>query len=161
MARKERDANTVSIKYDFTPEGVVATKWKGEEFKSGEVLDTDTFLLRELPLEFVQRLTAYGLGKWLQDRTSESKGADAKLADMRGYFEKACAGEWRKAATASVRGIDPLLAAALAEVYDAPLAAVLKRLSGMTPDERKAINTGDVAVRYAELRAEAETEVGF
>lgn len=159
--RTKRNEGTESLTYQYDGEGVTVIHFRGMTPEDGEVLARETFLAGELPDAMLNRIQTYGLGKWLQDRTSQVTGAAAKLAAMLDYFKVLQSGQWRET-KASTAKADPLLAAALAEVFGKPLAAVLKRLAEMTPDERKAIAEQD-AVRavLVRMRGEAAQDAGF
>lgn len=154
----------MKLHYEFGQDAVTVTMWEGDKYAEGEIHDTVDFPYSAIHAENRDRIFGYGFAKWLQDRTSQVKGAAEKLAEMQSYAAILREpGAWAKARKGGGgAGGNALLAAALAEVFKAPLAAVLKRLSQMTADERKAIAAReDVAAALAKLREEADADLGF
>jgi hypothetical protein len=171
MARK-KEAHEEKLNYTPGVDEVTIELFTGEGYNAEDkkVLEVHVFKLNDLPAtlesgEGPKSIAAYGLQSLLQDRTSEVKeSARAKLEAMREYFEIFKTGKWReyKEGVGRKASINPLFAQALSNIKKAPLAAVMKRLTEMTKDERDALRALEpVQQEIARLEAEANVDVGF
>lgn len=157
---------TKRLTYALTATSVIASlvEKSGDEIK---VLESVEFDASQVPAilndgENAQKsLVAYGLSKFLQDRTSASAVED-KLADMAETFELLKGGEWRQrkeGAGVKKAAIDPIFAQAIAELKGCTVAAATIALQAQEPEARKALRQVEaVKAKIAEIRSKAEGE---
>lgn len=118
------------IHYSIDGDVVRIETYEGEKYsEKTSSIQVVEFALEDCPTELkdgegTKSFAAYGLLKWLQDRTSQVKGAVEKLAAMETEFaEKATQGLWKKpsegraaGSRSSRRKISATLAQAVAEL---------------------------------------------
>lgn len=130
----------MKLHYSTTAKSVIVTLYQGEKFsdENKEILQTKEFAVDEIPAVLKNgdedvSLGAYGLAKLLQDRTSQEKGAEAKLDSMVKYFEEFFTqGLWKKPAAerSTSSGSRRKIGASLAEA--------VARLQGITAIQAEA-----------------------
>lgn len=158
------------LHYEIHANGVRVHHYTGEKWsdENKTVHGVTEFNVSDLPEVFKSNegdktLAAYGLTKLLQDRTSQVKeSAEAKLKAMGEYFGVFRSGTWREYKEASGEGkgrkpsIDPIFAQAIANLKNAPLAAVIGALQKKSKEERKAMAALEpVKAEMARLRTES------
>lgn len=154
------------IVYTLGASSVVATLVEKLDDATTE-LESITFEVSDVPAELsdgenpTKSLVAYGLSKFLQDRTS-SVDAEGKLEAMGEVFELLKCGEWRQrreGAGVKKAAIDPIFAQAIAEIKGCSVAAATMALQAQDAESRKALRQVEaVKAKIDEIRVAATSE---
>lgn len=132
------------------------------ERESGDVVESETFNVNELPDSIKRLSTLYGVSKLLQDRSSETDSGPAKLDAMRGVFAMFKAGQYERERKAGA----PVVSAeveALAQLKGCTVAQAQAALRKFTKEQReKILSNPTIIAKAKEIRsAREEVEVDF
>ena len=156
-------------KLNYIIAGAVVTVQLTEEIKdeNGEVVsvnvldsqDFDAEPVAFTPLESNQEprtLAAYGLSKFLQDRTSQynKEGAEKKFAAMGDVIKLIESGKWKEYKEGTSAAGGKFLAQAIANLKGLEIDVVREKLAAMDDEQRKDIGANPaVKAEVARLRA--------
>lgn len=160
------------IHYSIDGTQVIVEVYEGERYsEKTETVECVSFDLADCPEELrdgdkVKTFASYGLLKWLQDRTSQVKGAADKLAAMQEEFtSKATAGLWktpseRKASTGgSRRKISALLAEAVGALIGKTALEAEAHLKALTKEQFDGLVANEkVLAKMEELKADVSAD---
>lgn len=156
------------IHYSIEGNVVTAEVYQGERFsEKTETVSVSEFDLGDCPEELadgesVKTFAAYGLLKWLQDRTSGVKGAAEKVEAMTSVFEeKAKAGLWKAPAQARTSGprtsrrkVSAILAQAIADLTGTSAVEAEANLRTIDKEQFASITSNEkVLAKVEELEA--------
>lgn len=162
------------LHYSIDGDEVTIEVYEGERYsEKTSTVATQVFSLADVPSELkdgdkVKSMASYGLLKWLQDRTSQVKGAEDKLKAMSEEFEtKAKAGLWkapseRKASSGtggSRRKISALLAEAVGALIGKTAIEAEAHLKALTKEQYEGLVANEkVVAKMDELKATIEAD---
>lgn len=176
MGKKVREViadKEVKLDYKLNGTVVTITSHTGESnsnYTPEDVTNSATFDAAEFPVtlttgsdDVTKSLVGYGLQKLLQDRTSQIKGAAAKIDGMVAEANRLKeSGQWsalkeREASAPRAAKVDSYLAQAVAELKNITVVEANAALAKLSKEERAAVAGKEVVANIvARLKAEAK-----
>lgn len=162
----------MKLHYENNVDAVTVTLYKGEKFsdEGKEVISSVEFPIADVPSELkdgdaVKSLASYGLLKLLQDRTSQEKDPEGKVALMQEYFSSFFTqGLWKRPATerapsagGSRRKVGASLAEAVARLQGCSAIQAESAIKALSKEDYDALVANE---RVKEMVKEVEAEAG-
>ncbi len=155
---KEMSKYGVSVDLDEQPGVVLVQMFEriGEDEK--EVIASKAFRFADVHDDLKVKVSAYGLSKLLQDRTSSESKDAGRLDSMQNVMDRFIEGQWEKERESSGPTVS-VEVEALAEIKGVGVAVIQKALRTYTAEQReKILASNTVQERAAAIKARRDAE---